>query len=325
MVNVSTKSLREAMGRSLVELGREDKRIVVLDPDVGHPTRSYYFQEEFPQRYIQTGIAEQNMVSVAAGLATCGLIPFVVSFASFLTRRCFDQIYNSIAFPGCNVKLIGTYSGFTTYGTGASHQTFEDIAVMNTLPNIVILNPGDPRETAQAVRASAGIEGPVYLRVGRVDTIEPVYGENDEFQIGKVLQIEDGCDGAVLSTGIMTAVSRKAVRRLQNEGYSIALYHVPTLRPIDADFIATLLQRYAVVCTVEDQNTTGGLGSSVNGVAVKERVKKRILNLGIDGRFGKCGTLDDLFSYFEISDSHIYKKLKSMLEAEKLKTRRKEK
>jgi transketolase len=309
-----TRSLREAVGSALVDLGRADQRIVVLDADVGHSTKSHLFGEEFPDRYIQVGIAEQNMVSVAAGMSACGLVPFVVCFAAFLTRRCFDQIYNSIAFPGMSVKLIGSYCGFTTYGTGASHQTFDDVAIMSTLPNITILSLGDVREVFGAMRIASEVEGPFYIRVGRIDDIEPIHTEGEKFQIGRVHAVEDGPDGAILSTGIMTAVSRKAVRRLREEGFEVALYHVPTLKPIDKDFIETLLRRYRVVCTVEDQNTTGGLGSAVNGVAVKTGMSSRILNIGIDERFGKCGSLEDLFSYFEISDSHIYKKVRSVLE-----------
>jgi len=307
------KSLRDAMGAALVRLGKEDDRIVVLDSDVGHPTRSHLFGEEFPGRFIQTGIAEQNMVSVAAGLASCGFIPFVVSFAAFLVRRCFDQIYNSIDFPGLNVKLVGSYCGFTTHGTGASHQTFDDIAIMATLPDIVIINPGDPKETAGAIRAAAEYEGPVYLRIGRIDNIEPFYGKNEEFAIGKILEVETGSDVAILSTGFITATARRAVGMLRAEGIAAALYHAPTLKPFDSGFVDDLLGRYEWVVTVEDGHTKGGLGGCVNQAAAKKRTGCSVTNIGIDERFGKCGTLDDLYPYFGLSDRQIADRVKEAI------------
>jgi transketolase len=285
----------------------------VLDPDVGHPTRAHLFGEKYPEKYIQTGVAEQNMVGVAAGLASCGLVPYVVCFSAFLARRCFDQIYNSILFPRVNVKLVGSYCGFTTHGTGASHQTFDDIAIMATLPGIVIINVGDPKETAGAIRAAAEYAGPVYIRVGRIDNIESFYGDDDEFAIGRIQTVETGSDAVILSTGFITATARESVGMLRDEGFSIALYHMPTLKPFDRRAVMSIIRGYRHIFTVEDGNTAGGLGGLINRIVAGEGLESLVTNIGVDDRFGKCGTLSDLYSYFGLSCRQIADKVKGRL------------
>jgi transketolase len=253
------------------------------------------------------------MVGVAAGLATCGFIPVVVCFAAFLTRRCFDQIYNSVCFPGLNVKLVGAYCGFTTTGTGASHQTFDDIALITTLPNIIVLNVGDAQEAQDAMSEAVAVEGPVYVRVPRIDHAPPIYAHNDHFRIGSVPEIERGKDGAVLSTGIMTGTCRKVVKRLHNEGISLSLFHVPTLKPVCAHALTEVLRKYKVVFTVEDHRTTGGLGGQVYKLAMMHRTNTVVSTIGIDDRFGKCGSLEDLYVHFGLSEDDIHARIKHEL------------
>jgi transketolase len=301
------------MGQSLVEIGQTDGKVIVLDADVAHPTRSCLFEESFPDRFIQAGLTEQNMVGVAAGLASCGFIPIVVCFASFLARRCFDQIYNSVSYPNLNVKLVGAYCGFSTPGTGASHQTFDDIAIMSTLPNITIINVGDPIEVNQAMREMVSIDGPVYLRIARIDESESFYTEDDRFRIGEVMKVSDGQDGLLMSTGIMTNICIRAGDRLRKEGVSMSLYHLPTLKPINASAVKEILSTFRTVFTVEDHGVFGGLGTVINNIAVAMNSKATITNIGIEDRFGKCGRLEDLFTYFRLSDIDICERVKSAL------------
>jgi len=312
-MNTTTASLREAFGRTLEQLGAENDRVVVLDADVAHPTRSCYFEERIPERFIQSGIAEQNMVGVAAGLASCGFIPVVVSFAAFLVRRCFDQIYNSICYPNLNVKLIGAYCGYTTWGTGASHQTFDDIAFMNTIPNITIINVGDCTETIGAVHAMLRHKGPLYLRIGRIDDAPSIYGDGESFEIGRVNKICDGEGIAILSTGIMTAVCMKAVELLRQDGFSPGLFHIATLKPINRDAILSILSKNPHVFTVENHSVIGGLGCIVREVAMRGNMKNRVVSIGIQDLFGKCGKPEDLQRYFGISHEDIHRRVRAAL------------
>jgi transketolase len=290
-------------------MGVENHRVVVLDADVAHPTRSCYFEERIPERFIQNGIAEQNMVGVAAGLASCGFIPVVVGFAAFLVRRCFDQIYNSICFPDLNVKLIGAYCGYTTWGTGASHQTFDDVAIMNTIPNMTIINVGDCTETVGAVQAMIAHEGPLYLRIGRIDDAPCIFEDEASFEIGRVKQIQDGEKVVLLSTGIMTSVCVEACAKLREEGISPGLFHTATLKPIDVQAVGDILESYPWVFTVENHSVIGGLASIIRETASDLNMKNTIVPIGIEDRFGKCGRPEELQRYFGISSDDIHRRV----------------
>jgi transketolase len=309
---MDTASLREALGLSLARIGEANPRITVLDSDVGHPTKADYFRKVKPERYLQTGIAEQNMIGVAAGLALCGWIPIVVGFAAFIVRHCFDQIYNSISFPGLNVKLVGCYSGFTTFGTGASHQTFDDVAIMSTLPNVTIISVGEPREVEAAVPAIVEQDGPVYMRVGRIDQADAFYPEGVSFGIGKVYQLAEGDDCVLFSTGMMTGICRRVVERLRREGRLVGLAHVPTLKPFNRSSVAAILRTFKRAITVEDHMISGGLGGRINDLIATERIPVTVKNLGIQDRFGKCGKLDDLFAHFGISEEAIFQAVRAI-------------
>jgi len=301
------------MGQCLVEIGQADRKVIVLDADVAHPTRACFFEESLPDRFIQTGLTEQNMVGVAAGLASCGFIPIVVCFAAFLTRRCFDQIYNSISYPNLNVKLVGAYCGFSTPGTGASHQSFDDIAIMGTLPNITIIDVGDPVEVSQALEEVVRMDGPAYLRIARIDESESFYKEDDRFRIGEVMKVFDGRNGALVSTGIMTNTCIRAVNLLKGEGLSMALYHLPTIKPMNVNAVTEILNGYEYVFTVESHGVFGGLGTAINNLSVAMNRKNVITNIGLEDQFGKCGRLEDLFTYFRLSDIDICERVKSAL------------
>jgi len=313
-MNLEKTSLRDAFGMALERIGETNARVVVLDADVAHPTRSCFFQERIPERFIQCGIGEQNMVGVAAGLATCGFIPVVVSFAAFLVRRCFDQIYNSICFPHLNVKLIGAYCGYTTWGTGASHQTFDDIAIMNTIPNMTIINVGDCTETVGAMHAIMEHQGPVYLRIGRIDDAPCLFRNDVRFEIGAIREIHRGEHGTILSTGIMTSICDRAVDMLQNDGLSLGLYHVSTLKPIDATGLREILMQNHDIFTVENHSIIGGLGSIIREFSMDSGLCNRIVSIGIKDTFGKCGRPDDLLRYFGISHTDIHRKVRNVLQ-----------
>lgn len=306
---MTTVSLREALGMALIQAARENEKVVVLDSDVAHPTRIHLFQHEMPERFLQNGIAEQNMVGVAAGLASCGWIPVVVAFAAFLVRRCFDQIYNSVCFPRLNVKFVGSYSGFTSYGTGASHQSFDDVAIISTIPNMTIINVGEVQEVFDAVQEMISLPGPCYLRVPRIDSSRPFYGEGQRFSMGKVFQIAAGPRAAILSTGIMTAICHSVVSRLRADDLSISLYHVPTLKPLDREKILEILESYKQVFTIEDNSVLGGLGGIVNQIAAGRKAGARVTNIGIQDRFGKCGKLEELFAHYGISEDDLYTRI----------------
>lgn len=312
-MRLKTTSLRDSFGSAIVDIGEANDKVIVLDADVSHPTRSYMFKKRFPDRFIQAGIAEQNMIGIAAGLATCGYIPIVVCFATFISRRCFDQVYNSVCYPNLNVKLVGAYCGITTPSTGASHQSFDDIAIMNTLPNMTILDVGYPEEVYFIMKELVKLKGPVYIRIGRVDNADFFYLKDYKFEIGKLIKISDGKDGAVISSGIMTTICKRAIKMLENEDISIDHYHLSTIKPINENFIFKLFKKFKFIFTVENHGITGGLGSIINNLTIKGNFKNIVTNIGIENKFGKCGRLSDLFMYFGLTDFDIYKKIKSVI------------
>ena len=287
---------REAYGNALAELGETDKNIVVLDADLSKSTKTDAFKKKFPERHINMGIAEANMMSTAAGLAACGKTVFASSFAVFAAGRAFEQIRNSICYPKLNVKIGATHAGISVGEDGGSHQAVEDIAIMRALPNMVVISPCDAEESKQAVMAAAKYDGPVYLRFGRL-AVPPVYDEGAcPFELGKGITLREGKDVTIVTTGLMVQESIKAAELLKEKGIDAGIIDIHTIKPLDREIIAAAAAKTGKIVTVEEHNIVGGLGSAVAEV-IAEEAPAKLLRIGIEDKFGKSGTpaalLDD--------------------------------
>ena len=276
---------RQSYGEILKELGIENKNIVVLDADLSTATKTNIFAKEFPERFFDFGIAEQDMLSTAAGMATCGKIPFVSTFAVFAAGRAYDQIRNSICYPKLNVKICATHSGITVGEDGATHQMLEDISLMKTLPNMTVLCTSDDIQTKWAVREIAKFQCPVYLRLCRMKS-DVIYTEQTKFEIGKACQIGDGTDATIITTGITTQEAIKAMKVLKQEGINVRVLDIHTIKPIDKEAIIKCVIETKQIITVEDHNVIGGLGSTVCDV-LSQNYPKKVTVMGIKDTFGK--------------------------------------
>ncbi|MHB8279603.1 MAG: transketolase family protein [Candidatus Humimicrobiaceae bacterium] len=308
-------TLRDAFGKALLELGKQNENVVVLDADLASSTKTTYFAKEFPTRFIQCGIAEQNMVGVAAGLASCGKIPFVTSFAVFVSRRPADQVAISIAYQNLSVKLIGAYTGLFNGKTGASHMAIEDISIMRAIPNMVILDPADAEEMRQAVFAIANYNGPVYLRETR-DEWPDIFDSNYKFEIGKSSIVKEGSDATIIASGVMTSESLKAANVLENDGLSVRVVNISTIKPIDAAMIIKCAKETGAIVTAENHNIYGGLGSAVAEVIV-ENNPVPMQRIGIKDRLTEAGSNQELLDKFEMSADYIKKALFKVIERKK--------
>jgi len=308
-------SPREAFGKTLVELAREDARIVALDADLASSTRMVYFAEEFPERFFQLGIAEQNMVGVAAGMALAGKIPFAGSFAVFTSRRAADQVAISVAHAGLNVKLVGAYPGIVSGNNGATHQAMEDIAIMRGIPHMVVLDPADDIEMAGAVRAAVAYNGPVYLRSTR-DAWPRVCPEDYKFEIGKALRVRDGKDLTLIGCGMMTSQCALAADLLAKEGISARVVNMATLKPIDMNAIVSAARETGAIVTAENHNIYGGLGGAVAEVLV-EHAPVPMKRIGILDCYGECGRNPDLLAKYKMSVDDIVAAAKEVLQRKK--------
>ncbi|HCX64358.1 MAG TPA: transketolase, partial [Eubacteriaceae bacterium] len=256
---------RTAYGEALAELGRENKNIVVLDADLSKSTKSATFGSEFPDRHFNCGIAEQNMMGIAAGLATTGKIPFASTFAMFGAGRAFEVIRNSICYPKLNVKIALTHSGLTVGEDGATHQSVEDIAIMRAIPNMVVLCPADATETKKMVRKAAEYKGPVYLRLGRPN-LPVLFDDSYDFEIGKATELKQGDDVTIIATGIMTSTALEASEKLAEEGIKARVINMGTIKPIDEEAIVKAAKETKAIVTAEEHSVIGGLGSAVADV-----------------------------------------------------------
>jgi len=261
-------SLREAYGKTLVELGRENPDIVVLDADLSRSTRTHLFASEFPNRFFDCGIAEQNMVSIAAGLASSGKIPFASTFAVFIPGRCFDQVRMSIAYPKLNVKLVTTHGGISVGEDGASHHSIEDLALISSLPGFTVIVPADAIETAQAIKVAAASTGPFYIRLCR-PKMPLVYNEGYRFKLGKAVTIRQGKDATIIAIGIMVVAALEAAENLRQEGIDCRVLNMPTLKPIDEAAIIKVATETGAIVTAEDHLEHGGLGSITASVVAR--------------------------------------------------------
>ena len=297
------KATRQSYGEALLELGKENEKVVVFDADLSAATKTNLFAKEFPNRFFDMGIAEQNMISTAAGMATCGKIPYASTFAVFATGRAYDQIRNSVCYPNLNVKICATHAGITVGEDGATHQMIEDISLMRTLPNMTVISTSDETETKWAVKEISKINGPVYLRLSRLAT-PAIYDENQKFEIGKAIQIGDGTDGTIFATGVTVSEALKAQESLKEKGVNVRVVDIHTIKPIDKEMIIKCAKETKRLVSIEDHNIIGGLGSAISEVLTEEYPAK-LVRLGIHDTFGKSGKAEELMKYFGITAGDI--------------------
>ena len=300
------KATRQSYGEALLELGKENKNIVVLDADLSTATKTNIFSKEFPDRFLDMGIAEANMIGTAAGLSTCGKIPYASTFAVFAAGRAYDQIRNSVCYPNLNVKICATHSGITVGEDGATHQMLEDISMMRTLPNITVISTSDDIQTKWAVKEIANIKGPVYLRLARMKTAK-IYDDSDKFEIGKAVQIGEGTDATVFATGVTVEQALIAKEKLKEKGIDIRVIDIHTIKPIDKEMIIKCAKETKKLISIEDHSIIGGLGSSISEVLTDEYPTK-IERMGINDTFGKSGKAEELMKYFKITSEDIIQK-----------------
>lgn len=314
MADQSTKNTlrqiatRESYGSALVELGEKYPQLVVLDADLACATKTAMFQKVFPERHIDCGIAECNMTGIAAGLATCGKIPFISSFAMFVAGRNFEQIRNSIAYPHLNVKIGATHAGITVGEDGATHQCNEDIALMRTIPGMTIIVPSDDVEAKTAVRAAIEHKGPVYLRFGRGEV--PVINEQADynFQIGKGAVLREGSDVTIVATGGCVSASLEAAEKLAADHIRAEVINIHTIKPLDEELLISSAQKTGMVVTAEEHSVIGGLGSAVCDV-LSEKLPVKIIRIGMNDVFGESGPAKELLKKYELDSEGIYKKI----------------
>lgn len=310
---LSTKkaAMRDIFGETILDLSKKDKRVYALDGDLANSTKIDRIALENPDKFLQMGIAEQNMASVASGLATTGLQPWVVTFAAFLSKRAIDQIQVQIAQPNLDVKLIGAYSGLLTGLTGKTHQSLEDIAIFRALANMTVLAPADSTEVAAMMKFANEYDGPVYMRLAR-DPYPIIFDKDYKFEVGKAVELKKGKDVTIISTGTQTSRSIEAAEALEQEGVSVAVLHMPTIKPLDKEAIIKAAEKTGAIVTSEEHSIYGGLGSAVAEVLVEERPVP-MLRIGVNDRNTESAPNEELVEKFEVSPNHIKKAVKEIL------------
>lgn len=306
MAEIITKATRVSFGEALSELADTNPDIIVLDADLAAATNTAIFKKAHPERFFDCGIAEANMVGVAAGLATAGKIPVAASFAMFATGRAFEQIRNSVAYPNLNVKIAGSHAGISTGEDGATHQCLEDIGIMRTIPGMVVLNPADHWEMKAATKAALEYQGPVYIRLGRLAVDSFNDPETYEFELGKGITLRDGADITVIATGLCVLESLKAVDELIKEGKSVRLINIHTIKPIDRELVIKAAQETGRIITVEEHNVIGGLGDAVCEVTSSE-CPVPVRRIGVYDQFGYSGPAKELLDIFGLTAPNIKK------------------
>lgn len=309
MADIVKVATRDSYGAALVELGAENPNVVVLDADLAAATKTGGFKKAYPDRFFDAGIAESNMMGVAAGLAAAGKTVFASSFAMFAAGRAFEQVRNSIAYPHLNVKIGATHAGISVGEDGATHQCCEDIGLMRTIPGMIILNPADDNEARQAVKAAAAVDGPVYLRFGRL-AVPVVMPEDYKFEIGKSVQMTDGRDVTIIATGLMVQEALIAAEELKNSGIAARVINMATIKPIDREAIVRAAQDTGLIVTAEEHNVIGGLGSAVAEV-VCETVPVPVVRIGVNDEFGKSGKAVELLKKYGLCAENIIETVKA--------------
>ena len=310
MSEVKKIATRDSYGNALAELGATCPNLVVLDADLAGATKTSVFQKAFPERHIDCGIAEGNMITVAAGLATTGKVPFASSFAMFAAGRAFEQVRNSVGYPHLNVKIGATHAGISVGEDGATHQCNEDIALMRTIPGMVILNPSDDVEARAAVKAAYEYEGPVYLRFGRLAV--PVINDNEDykFEMGKGVVLREGKDLTIVATGLEVAEALEAAEKLAADGVDAKVINIHTIKPLDKELIVAAAKETGKVVTVEEHSVIGGLGSAVCDVLAEEAPTK-VLKIGVNDTYGESGPAKVLLEKYGLDAAGIYNKIKA--------------
>ena len=312
MSDVKKIATRESYGNALAELGKEHEDIVVLDADLAAATKTGVFKKAFPERHIDCGIAESNMMGVAAGIAATGKVPFASSFAMFAAGRAFEQVRNSIGYPKLNVKIGATHAGISVGEDGATHQCNEDIALMRTIPGMVVINPSDDVEAKAAVAAAYKHVGPVYLRFGRLAV--PVINDNEnyKFELGKAITLREGTDVAIIASGLTVSESLEAAKKLEAEGISAEVINIHTIKPLDEEAVIKAAEKIGKLVTVEEHSIIGGLGSAVCDV-VAQKAPAKVLKIGINDVFGESGPAVHLIKKYGLDSESIYEKIKTFL------------
>ncbi len=310
MSEVKKIATRESYGNALAELGKEHADVVVLDADLAAATKTGVFKKAFPERHIDCGIAECNMIGVAAGLAATGKVPFASSFAMFAAGRAFEQVRNSVGYPKLNVKIGATHAGISVGEDGASHQCNEDIALMRTIPGMVVINPSDDIEAKAAVKAAYEHQGPVYMRFGRLAV--PVINDNADykFELGKGVVLREGKDVTIIATGLPVANCLEAAEKLAADGIGAKVINIHTIKPLDEELVVAAARETGKVVTVEEHSVIGGLGSAVCDV-LSEKAPTKVLKIGINDTFGESGPAVELVKKYGLDAESIYEKVKA--------------
>ena len=311
MADVKKIATRESYGNALVELGKEHEDLVVLDADLAAATKTGTFKKAFPERHIDCGIAEGNMMGIAAGLAAAGKVPFASTFAMFAAGRAFEQIRNSIGYPHLNVKIGATHAGISVGEDGASHQCNEDIALMRTIPGMVVISPADDIEARAAVKAAYEYDGPVYLRFGRL-AAPVVNDENYRFEIGKGVVLREGKDVTLIATGLMVSRTLEAAERLSAEGIDAEVINIHTIKPLDEELVTASAKKTGKVVTVEEHSVIGGLGSAVCD-ALAASAPTPVLKIGMQDVFGESGPAEELLHKYGLDAAGIFDSVKAWL------------
>lgn len=307
---------REAYGKALAVLANTNENVVVLDADLSKSTKTADFKVVAPERFFNMGIAEANMVGVAAGLSTCGKIPYVSTFAMFAAGRAFEQIRNSVCYPKLNVKICATHAGLTVGEDGASHQAIEDISLMRSIPNMIVINPADAVETEAAIKAIADINGPCYVRLGRMAVANVNDASTYKFELGKGITLSEGNDIAIIATGIMVEAAMDAKKILASEGINARVINIHTIKPIDSDIIINAAKETGAIVTAEEHSIIGGLGSAVAEV-VGEEYPVPVLKVGVKDVFGESGKPNELLEKYGLTSKDIVEKVKKAISLKK--------
>lgn len=313
---MAKKATREAYGMALQELSNTNKNVVVLDADLSKSTKTADFKEVAPERFFNMGIAEANMMGVAAGMSTCGKIPYVSTFAMFAAGRAFEQIRNSICYPNLNVKVCATHAGLTVGEDGATHQAIEDLSLMRSIPNMTVINPADDIETIEAIKAIAEFDGPCYVRLGRM-AVETVNNNKDyKFEIGKGVTLKEGSDVTIIATGIMVEAALEASKVLEEEGIKAKVINIHTIKPLDKKLILEASKETGAIVTAEEHSVIGGLGSAVSEV-ITEVFPVPVLKVGVKDIFGESGKPGELLKKYGLTSNDIVEKVKEAIKIKK--------
>lgn len=310
-----TNSIRKAFGKTLAEIGELNEKIIVMDADLACSTQTKIFADKFPDRFFDCGIAEQNMLATAAGLASEGKIPFVASFAVFVTGRTYDQIRNGICYPNFNVKIVGTHGGITVGEDGATHQALEDISLMRGLPHMTVIVPADCKECQEAIKYAALHEGPTYIRIPR-SNVPDIFNENYSFNIHKAVVVEEGTDVSVFTNGETLAEVLLAAEELKKDNISLEVINVPVVKPLDFQTVIESVKKTKFAITVENHSIIGGLGSAICET-LADKLPSKVYRIGVNDEFGQSGKAEELIEYYGLDSKTLAKRIRAIIKKEK--------